>query len=191
MEQPGQLKLETARMSLVEISPQWIRYVFGTYSDDETLVRLLSIPNKEAIDLERQKYEGGLTTYWTSFKGFALYDKVTGRLLGRTGFHNWYSIHKRAELGYVLYDAADFRKGYMYETNIAVIRYGFQHMGLNRVQAFTGSSNRASISVLLKLGFTVEGLHRKDFIFNGVVEDSICFGLLKDDFRNLSIYHDA
>ena len=41
-----------------------------------------------------------------------------------------------------------------------VIRYGFSSLRLNRIQALVVPGNEASMGLLLKLGFSLEGLLR-------------------------------
>ena len=47
-------------------------------------------------------------------------------------------------------------KGYGQESSIAVLRYGREELGFERVLAITTLDNRASIRLLEKLGFTLE-----------------------------------
>ena len=47
-------------------------------------------------------------------------------------------------------------KGYGLESSIAVLRYGREELGFERVLAITTLDNRASIRLLEKLGFTLE-----------------------------------
>jgi [ribosomal protein S5]-alanine N-acetyltransferase len=47
-------------------------------------------------------------------------------------------------------------KGYGQESSIAVLRYGREELGFERILAITTLDNRASIRLLEKLGFTLE-----------------------------------
>lgn len=73
------------------------------------------------------------------------------------------------------------RQGYTSEALGAVLRHAFQDLGLNRVEAACMPVNRASIGVLEKAGFRREGLARRYLRINGVFEDHLLFGRLRDD----------
>ena len=108
-----------------------------------------------------------------------------GDTVGRGGFHNWYQVHNRAELGYLLNKEEHKRKGYMSEAVGAMLDYGFNFMGLNRVEAFIGPTNAASLGVVRKYGFKQEGHLKQHYVVNGEPQDSLVFSLLKEDYKSL------
>ena len=59
----------------------------------------------------------------------------------------------------------------------------FGELNLHRIEAACIPSNRPSIRVLEKCGFTREGLARRYLCINGVWQDHLLFGLLHEDFR--------
>jgi ribosomal-protein-alanine N-acetyltransferase len=71
----------------------------------------------------------------------------------------------------------------MKEAVAPVIRYGFEQMQLNRIEAFIGSANEASQRLVKALGFREEGLLRKHYIKDGIAEDSLVFGLLRSEYQ--------
>ncbi len=85
-------------------------------------------------------------------------------------------------MGYSIYDEAHKNKGYMGEALKAVIRYGFEHMGLNRIEALVGPNNGPSLTLIHRMGFLKEGVLREHYVKNGVAEDSVAFALLRKDF---------
>jgi ribosomal-protein-alanine N-acetyltransferase len=72
----------------------------------------------------------------------------------------------------------------MSESVSAILRYGFNTIGLNRVEACIGPSNIASQKVIKKFGFTQEGHLRQHFIRDGEIQDSLIFSLLKAEYQN-------
>src|SRR5687768_9409791 len=89
---------------------------------------------------------------------------------------------KRAELGYWM-RSADAGKGYMSEAAEAVIEFGFNELGMHRIELEAGVGNEASIKVAEKLGFKREGLARKAGWAGNGYYDTIRFGLLSTDPR--------
>jgi RimJ/RimL family protein N-acetyltransferase len=67
--------------------------------------------------------------------------------------------HQRAEMGYWL-GVPYWNQGYMSEAARRVVEFGFQELGLHRVQATCLPRNVASARVMEKAGLTFEGLLR-------------------------------
>lgn len=91
--------------------------------------------------------------------------------------------HERAEIGYVLFEADYNRKGLMSEAIGPIIEYGFKQMKLNRIEAFIGPKNQASIQLISKLNFVKEGQLREHYCENNRVEDSIVYSLLRKEYE--------
>jgi RimJ/RimL family protein N-acetyltransferase len=102
--------------------------------------------------------------------------------LGWCGLTQWNPDYRSASLGYCFTEAA-WGHGYATEAARSVLRWAFDTLDLNRVQAETDTRNTASARVLEKLGFVREGTLREDCVVDGVVSDSWVFGLLKREWR--------
>ena len=173
--------LTTERLTLKEITPAILSDLHTNYGDGE-IMRVLHLANSAELQLEREKFAGGLTMYDVAFRYFLMTETASGDFIGRCGFHTWRPQHARAELGYAIKQAAHMGKGYMKEALKAVVAYGFEHMGLNRVEAFTATHNTPSQRLLKGLGFLPEGTLREHYHKNGVIEDSVCFSLLRNEY---------
>ncbi len=66
----------------------------------------------------------------------------------------------------------------------ALLRYGFQMMELNRVEAATHTENRRSMRVSEKLGFRRDGLLRDYYCRDGVYNDQVLFSLLRREWAD-------
>jgi ribosomal-protein-alanine N-acetyltransferase len=104
-----------------------------------------------------------------------------GTFLGWCGLTRWDPVFRSASLGYC-YGEAAWGHGYATESAGAVLRWAFDTLDLNRVQAETDTRNLASARVLEKLGFVREGTLREDCVVDGVVSDSWVFGLLRREW---------
>lgn len=90
--------------------------------------------------------------------------------------------HALAELSFWLAPAA-WGQGYMSEVVQAVLRYGFETLGLNRLYAYHMTRNPASGRVLEKNGFRQEGLLRQRVRKWGRFEDVALWAALADEWR--------
>src|SRR5215217_8366113 len=132
--------IDTARLTLREITPKIYDILFRSYNDQD-IKETLGLASDEELDIEKDRYLQGMTTYNRSFVLFLLIEKATGKLVGRCGYHTWYFQHNRAEIGYAMTDETYKRKGFMTEAMAAVIAYGFNTMNLHRIEAFISPQN--------------------------------------------------
>ena len=88
--------------------------------------------------------------------------------------------HSHAELGYWI-GKEYWNLGYATEAGLAVIHYGFEALGLNRIHAHCFSRNQASARVLKKMGMTHEGTLRQHIRKWDKFEDIDMFAILKSE----------
>ncbi len=89
------------------------------------------------------------------------------------------------EIGYILNRSA-WGAGIAREAVDRVIRYGFEELGLRRIYADVDPENMSSIKLLNVLGFQQEALLRQEAETHIGIRDSLIFGLLQDDWQNVS-----
>lgn len=105
-----------------------------------------------------------------------------GAFLGWCTLSRWNPDYRSASLGYC-YGQAAWGQGYATEAARELLRWAFETLDLNRVQAETDTRNLASARVLEKLGFLREGTLREDCVVNGEVSDSWVYGLIRREWR--------
>src|SRR5690554_3070306 len=106
--------------------------------------------------------------------------KATGELAGKCMLFSYDKESKRAEIGFGL-GRSSWGKGYIREAGEALIQYGFNTLGLRRIEAEIDPDNQSSAKALEKLGFSREGLLRQRWEVNGIVSDSALYGRLVSD----------
>ena len=94
---------------------------------------------------------------------------VNGKLVGSVAFIR-IEGHK-AQVSFWLGEEYH-RCGLMTEAVKLLVRFGQTECGFVRMWAYTYGNNHASQGVLRKAGFTLEGIHRKEWEKNGVFHDS-------------------
>ncbi len=108
-----------------------------------------------------------------------------GVFIGWCGLMEWNADYRSAVLGYCL-DEPAWGHGLATEAAGALLKWSFETLDLNRVQAETDTRNIASARVLEKLGFEREGTLRQNCIVNGDVSDSWVYGLLRQHCQILN-----
>ena len=108
-----------------------------------------------------------------------------GAFIGWCHLSKWHPDYRSASLGFCFTEAS-WGHGYATEAARVLLRWAFDTLDLNRVQAEADTRNIASARVLEKLGFVREGTLREDFVVNGEVSDSWVFGLLRREWQPAS-----
>ena len=170
--------IETPRLLLRELRREDAEAVFRIFSDSEVVKYsdmdvFTSLEQAQLlIEKQRHRFEQKERFRW----GIALKDSDT--LIGTGGYVAWNRIWSNAELGYDL-ARPYWGQGIMTEAVMAMIQFGFEHMGLHRIEAEVMPENRASVQLLRKLDFQEEGvLHERSF-WKGGFHDLSIFALLK------------
>lgn len=84
----------------------------------------------------------------------------SSKLIGTICLWKFSNDRKTAELGYELLPAFH-RKGLMSDAVAFLLNYGFSHLNLEKIEAFTNKNNISSIQLLQKFNFTLNS-NRKD-----------------------------
>jgi ribosomal-protein-alanine N-acetyltransferase len=177
--------LYTERLQLRELSPRVNDHLFKTCTDVE-IKEFLGFTTDEELETEKLKYLGGLETFNKSYFIFHILEKASGNVLGSIGYHTWYRQHHRAEIFYTIRNEMNRQKGYAREAIGPTIHYGFNEMGLNRIEAMLSPQNMASVKLLQGAGFSKEGTLKKHYFINEKYEDSDVYGLLKSEYLSQS-----
>lgn len=106
---------------------------------------------------------------------------IEHQLIGTCTLFNFNEQCRRAELGYALARTA-WGQGVMQEALCGLLRYGFETLTLNRIEADIDPRNLRSARALERLGFRKEGFLRERWIIEGITADSELFGLLRRDW---------
>lgn len=119
-----------------------------------------------------EKYD----TYGYSF--WAVVEKSTNRIIGHSGFFQVKELNL-PEIGFTI-ERSKWRRGFAFETSLAMLKYGFDALGFSTVVAFAQMQNVASEAVMKKLGMTrwKEQTYKSPYC--------VCYRIDEPDFRNIS-----
>ena len=173
------ISILTDRLILKSITPSDIHELYNSRSKEE-IIRFFGT-DEAGYEHYLAMHEKGMECYNISLFFFLLIDKITGTPIGECGFHTLNEKQRRTELFYSLRNDEYKQKGLMTEALAPVLAFGFNELGLHRIEALVADWNTASVKLLKKYGFTKEGTMREDYCVNGKNEDSDCYSLLKTD----------
>jgi RimJ/RimL family protein N-acetyltransferase len=103
-----------------------------------------------------------------------------GPLIGCAGLRDIDPEHRQAELGFWI-GRERWGNGYAREAASAVIQFGFESLGLNRIYAHHMARNPAAGRVLLAAGLQREGLLRQRVRKWGIYEDVVLYAVIRED----------
>ena len=179
--------LETPRLRIRIDTEEAYVHAFKTGSD-EWLKDYFGLASDEELASQKKKVEGGMSTYRTTVLFCHLIEKEQNVVVGSFAYHNWYPMHSRSEIGYNMKSDEYKNRGFMKEALPVMIRYGFEVMDLNRIEAFIHPENIPSRKLVEGMHFKQEGWLRQHYCMNGAMGDSLVYGLLQEDY-NLVMAH--
>ena len=134
---------------------------------------------QQFIRAARAREEAGQERSWSIF--------YHGVLAGRIGIHYINQQNKQGSVGYWL--GQEFEgKGIVTQACEGVIGYGFNDLGLHRIELKCGTGNNRSAAVPQRLGFTNEGILREAELVNGQFIDLYLFSLLRSEWAATGVH---
>lgn len=123
---------------------------------------------REYLQYLGNRYAAGMFYDW------AVIYEPDCKMVGTCGFTAFHCASDSAEVGYVL-NPEYWGKGIAPEALNAVLEFGFETMGLNRIEAKFIEENERSRRVMEKVGMTFEGVMREGMLVKGsYVNVGIC-----------------
>lgn len=122
----------------------------------------------------------GMATTMSPMTFFAI--AVDGEAVGGIGYTRHEDVERvSAEIGYWL-GTSFWGRGLMTAALVAVTRYAFeQHAELRRIYAVPYAWSTASMRVLEKAGYRLEGRMRQSAIKDGKVTDQLLYAILREE----------
>jgi len=175
--------LETRRLQLRPLSRSDIQDIQKAASFREIADTMISLPHpypdgEAKRYFERQQLELEAERAFV----FSIRLKEDGGFCGLIELRAIEREHSQAELSFWL-ARESWGQGYMSEAVRALVHYGFEMLGLNRLYAYHMKRNPATGRVLEKCGFQQEGMLRQRVIKWGIFEDVALCAILKQDWE--------
>ena len=176
--------LETTRLVLRQLTVDDSENWFKNLSDDGVACLIGMEPLENVEDsmsiitsfIDRYEKKNGMA--------WAIILKEDESFIGTCSYEKIDSFNLSGEIGYDL--LKDYwGNGFMAEALTAIIDYGFESLGLNRIEAHTAAINSASRNLLRRLGFFEEGVFRESSFFRGEFRDDCQYSLLRREWNRL------
>ncbi|GAB2546483.1 GNAT family N-acetyltransferase [Rhodanobacter koreensis] len=111
---------------------------------------------------------------------FPIFDAGSGDLLGGIGLNHYNRLHRSANLGYWIRQSRQ-RQGIAVAAATLAARFGFEQLGLIRVEIVALPDNYPSRRTAEKIGARFEAIARQRLWANGQAHDAAVYGLIPPD----------
>ena len=155
---------EAARESTKEMLA-WLSWCHPNYTVEESRSFVLS---SETAWNEKTRF------------AFAVFDVSSGLFLGGVGLNQINRNHNFANLGYWVRSSQTGR-GVATAATLLAAEFGFEDLGLNRIEILTATGNAASRRVAEKAGAKREGILRNRLLLHNSPHDAVIYSLISDN----------
>ncbi len=131
---------------------------------------------REYLTYVGQRYRTG------DFYDWSLVCHADGRMIGTCGFTSFNCPADSAEIGYVLHPSYQGR-GLATEAVRRVLEFGFEELGLHRMEARFIEGNTASLRLMERVGMTFEGYARESMKIKGRYRTIGTCAILRGEFE--------
>jgi len=105
------------------------------------------------------------------------------RHIGNCGFNDIDYVDRCGVFGILIGEKDCWGQGYAPEAAKLVLKYGFEELGLHRIELEVYSHNARAVRAYEKVGFRREGTLRESYYRNGVYHDTIVMSVLESEWR--------
>ena len=132
---------------------------------------------REYLQYLGSRYASGMFYDW------AVIYEPDCKMVGTCGFTSFNCTSDSAEVGYVL-NPEYWGKGIATEALSRVLEFGFENMGLHRIEARFIQENERSRRVMEKVGMTFEGVMREGMLIKGVYQNIGICSILQSEWKS-------
>jgi RimJ/RimL family protein N-acetyltransferase len=158
---------EAVRESIPDLSP-WVSWCHAYYSMEEA---------KFFLKAQAEWWKEG------SVYNFAITDAEGGGFLGGCVLNRIDRTNRIANLSYWVRSSRT-RQGVASAASLLAARFGFEELGLNRIEIVAATSNVARLRVAEKLSATREGILRNRITVRDKIYDAVMFSLIPEDLES-------
>jgi len=175
-------ELESERLIYREINSEDVEEIFKIYSDPEVAKYdwFTPINTKDdalsIINCYKKEFENKEEITWGVTR------KDDNKIIGYCNLGSFDDDSIRSEIGYG-FNRKEWNKGYATETIKVLVKFGFEVMNFNRIEATVTLGNDASIKALKKASFIQEGIFRERTIMKGEFVDDVILAILNKDYK--------
>lgn len=175
--------IETARLTLRPFAADDLDDVYAYHSRPDVTRFLYQEPRdreETRLALARKAQEHVLSDEHRQMVLAVVWPEV-GRVVGEVNLEWLSQQHRRGEIGFV-FNPEFHGRGLATEATEAMLRLGFEELGLHRIIGRCDARNRPSAALMERLGMRQEAHLVHSEIFKGEWADELVFAMLEDEW---------
>ncbi|MCK5827072.1 GNAT family N-acetyltransferase [Candidatus Bipolaricaulota bacterium] len=104
------------------------------------------------------------------------------RHIGNCGFNTIDHANRSAEFGILIGEKDAWHQGFGPEAARLIVQYGFEELGLHRIELEVFSLNPRARKAYEKIGFVLEGTKRESYFRHGTFHDTHIMSILESEW---------
>ncbi|MDR1421540.1 MAG: GNAT family N-acetyltransferase [Coriobacteriales bacterium] len=182
----GTIRLETERLLLRRFTPDDAEAMFANWASDPDVARFLSWPAHKGMKVTEKVLSDWVAAYdQPDTYQWGMEIRATGELIGSIGVVGHDKDTSAVKIGYCI-GKVWWNRGYTSEALIELVRFFFEEVGTNRIEACYDPRNPNSGKVMQKAGMRYEGTLRESLVSNQGLSDAAYCAILARDYSKTS-----
>ncbi|MFD3158009.1 GNAT family N-acetyltransferase [Haloimpatiens sp. FM7330] len=178
--------IETKRIVLRKLVIEDAENIFKNWASLEETMKYLPWEPSKSIEQVKVRLQNWINLYSNNtFFQWGIELKSSKELIGIINLHEVDVNNQSAETSYILAKKY-WNKGFMTEALQAVLNFGFEDIGLNRINAEYYDGNISSEKVMLKNNLQYEGVAKEKYLKKGKFYNAIQYALTKKEWEKWS-----
>jgi ribosomal-protein-alanine N-acetyltransferase len=178
----GTKLIETERLILRKFKLNDYEDMYRNWASDDDVTRYITWATHKNMDetkevVSRYVFDSERNDYYH----WCIVLKETNEAVGSIGAFRLFEELGMFEVGYCI-GKKFWNMGITTEAMNAIIKFFFEEVGVNRIEARHDTKNPASGAVMLKSGMQLEGVLRQAGKNNTGICDSAVYGILREDY---------
>lgn len=149
---------------------------------DDELWRYIPAEKPQSINELTTFFDGANRRSSGQWRTLVIIDKQSDSVLGTASYMRIREAHGSVEVGCVIYSKQLQRKPEATEAMYLMAHHVFDELGYRRYEWKCHNDNEASRHAAARLGFTFEGVFRKDLVIRGENRDTAWFSMTNDEW---------
>ena len=183
MTHKGTVTLETDRLILRRFAVDDAKAMFKNWASDDEVSKYLTWPTHTDVSVSKAVIDSWMELYQNpSHYNWAIIPKEISEPIGNIAVVQQREETNTVQMGYCI-GQKWWNKGYTSEALKELIRFFFEQVGVNRIEARHDPQNSNSGKVMLKCEMKYEGTLRQADVSNQGICDSVCYAILKQEYQ--------
>lgn len=180
----GTKMLETERLILRKYSLNDAEDMFNNWASNPNVTKFMTWQPYSSIDEVRKYILECIDSYSNdSTYNWIIEFKESGQAIGSISIVEFRENVNAAVVGYCIGESY-WHKGITTEAFKQVIKFLFEEVGVNRIEAYHDVNNPHSGGVIKKCGLTYEGTNRQASFANQGIYDRAVYAYLREEYFN-------